>query len=72
MEYQIINIKTAMSSNPVYGGLSFVEAERDIPFAIKRIYCIYGTDQGIHRGFHAHKLNWQLLFCPHIIYLSKI
>ena len=65
MDYELINIKTAMNPDSAYGGLSVVEGERDIPFAIKRVYYIYETEQGVHRGFHAHKRNWQLLVCPY-------
>lgn len=65
MNYEIMKIRSAVSPDSRYGGLSFVEGERDIPFAIKRIYCIYETEKGLHRGFHAHKLNYQLLFCPY-------
>lgn len=65
MEYEVINIKTALDPNPDIGGLSFVEGEKDIPFQMRRIYFIYQTQAGIHRGFHAHKQNWQLLFCPY-------
>jgi dTDP-4-dehydrorhamnose 3,5-epimerase-like enzyme len=61
---EIIKIRTISDDDPDYGRLSFVEAEKDIPFPIKRIYYIYRTGQGYHRGFHAHKHNWQLLFCP--------
>lgn len=65
MEYEVIKIKTVMSSEKICGGLSFVEGERDIPFAIKRFYCVYETEQGMRREFHAQKSNWQLLFCPY-------
>ena len=65
MNYELMNMNTVMNPNPKLGGLSFVEAERDIPFSIKRIYCIYKTEEHQHRGFHAHKKNWQLLFCPY-------
>lgn len=65
MKYQIMRLNTVWNKDPKLGGLSFVESERDIPFAIKRIYCIYKTEENQHRGFHAHKKNWQLLFCPY-------
>lgn len=65
MNYQIMQLNTVWSNDSKLGGLSFVESERDIPFAIKRIYCIYKTEVNQHRGFHAHKKNWQLLFCPY-------
>ena len=65
MKYQVMSLNTVMNKDPKLGGLSFIESERDIPFAIKRIYCIYKTEENQHRGFHAHKKNWQLLFCPY-------
>lgn len=65
MKYEIVNLKTVTNEDEKLGGLTFIEAERDIPFAIKRIYCIYKTEENQHRGFHAHKKNWQLLFCPY-------
>lgn len=65
MKYQVFDLHTVMDPRPGYGGLSFVEAERDVPFPFRRLYYIYETDKGVHRGFHAHTLNWQLLFCPH-------
>lgn len=37
------------------GHLCVAEFEKEIPFEIKRVYWIYGTAQGIERGFHAHK-----------------
>lgn len=37
------------------GALVALEANRQIPFDIKRVYYIYGSAQGIARGFHAHK-----------------
>lgn len=65
MNYEVINIRTVMNEDLAYGGLSFFEGEHDIPFAIKRVYCIYETEAGLHRGYHAHKLNYQMLFCPY-------
>ena len=37
------------------GSLIAVEANKDIPFAIARVYYIFGTKEGVERGFHAHK-----------------
>lgn len=65
MNYQVIKLNTVWNEDPKLGGLSFVESERDIPFTIKRIYYIYKTEENQHRGFHAHKKNWQLLFCTY-------
>lgn len=63
--YRLFDMRTVMNKNPKLGGLSFVEENVDIPFDIKRIYSIYQTESGQHRGFHAHKTNWQLIFCPY-------
>lgn len=65
MKYRTLEIKTAWNADPKQGRLSFVEGERDIPFSIKRVYWITETEADLHRGFHAHKLNSQLLFCPY-------
>ena len=45
------------------GALTFLEGERDIPFAIKRVYYIYDVAPGERRGFHAHKRLQQYLVC---------
>ncbi len=45
--------------------LSFLEAERDIPFAIKRVYYIFDVADGARRGLHAHKKLQQVLICIH-------
>ena len=37
------------------GKLVVVEGEKDIPFAIKRIFYIYGSDATVVRGQHANK-----------------
>ena len=47
------------------GSLSFFEAEKDIPFQIKRIYFIYDVPNKSTRGFHAHKKLKQALWCLH-------
>lgn len=47
------------------GSLSFLEAERHIPFPIRRIYYIYDVASGARRGFHAHKNLRQVLICIH-------
>jgi dTDP-4-dehydrorhamnose 3,5-epimerase-like enzyme len=37
------------------GSLTFVEGEQDVPFAIKRVYHLYGVPPGGARGGHAHR-----------------
>ena len=63
--YRVIDVKTVKNEDPKYGALSFLEGKRDIPFPIRRVYWITETEADLHRGFHAHKLNCQLLYCPY-------
>ena len=65
LNYRIIDVKTIKNEDPKYGALSFLEVKRDVPFPIRRVYWITETEANLHRGFHAHKLNCQLLFCPY-------
>ena len=37
------------------GELIALEQNRQIPFEIERVYYIIRTEQGVKRGFHAHK-----------------
>lgn len=45
------------------GGLVSFEAEKGIPFEIKRVYCIYSPKDGKPRGFHAHRKLKQVAVC---------
>ena len=63
--YRVIEIKTIRHKDPKFGALTFLEGKRDIPFPIRRVYWITETEAELHRGFHAHKLNCQLLYCPY-------
>jgi dTDP-4-dehydrorhamnose 3,5-epimerase-like enzyme len=47
------------------GELVFLEANRDIPFEVKRVYYIYGVKKAARRGFHAHKKLEQAYICIH-------
>lgn len=47
------------------GMLISLEEYNDIPFEIKRVYYMYDTKEGVHRGFHAHKFLEQILICIH-------
>lgn len=60
---KVVRIRTVPTENK--GCLSFFEAQRDIPFEIRRIYYISNVPEGERRGFHAHKELKQLLFCPY-------
>lgn len=45
------------------GSLVALEAEKNIPFKIKRVYYIFGAQQGMARGFHAHHNLKQVVIC---------
>ncbi len=45
------------------GWLVALEAERNIPFPVRRVYYIYGTQPGVRRGKHAHRKLHQVLIC---------
>lgn len=45
------------------GSLIAVEQGADLPFAVRRVYYIYGTVDGVARGFHAHHDLQQLAIC---------
>ena len=47
------------------GQLIALEEDKDIPFAIKRVYYMYDTGKGVVRGKHAHKSLEQILICIH-------
>jgi len=45
------------------GMLSVIEGERDIPFAIARVYFLAGTPGDLVRGSHAHRALEQYAMC---------
>ncbi len=45
------------------GSLLALEGNKHVPFDIKRVYYIYGTQEGVARGFHAHKELKQVAIC---------
>lgn len=60
---------TKMISFPSFDGkfgmLVPVEAEKDIPFPIRRVYYIINVPKDAHRGFHSHRALEQVLICLH-------
>ncbi len=45
------------------GSLVALEGSKTVPFEIKRVYYIFGTQQGVARGFHAHHKLQQVAIC---------
>ena len=46
------------------GMLIALEEKKNIPFEVKRVYFVYDTLAGVHRGKHAHRTLKQVLFSP--------
>ena len=44
------------------GSLIVAESQKNTPFEIKRVYCLYGMNTE-PRGFHAHKNLQQVMVC---------
>jgi len=47
--------------NDPRGNLTFIEANRHIPFGIRRVYYLYDVPGGSERGGHAHRALHQLI-----------
>lgn len=45
------------------GSLIALEKGEDFPFDIKRVYYIYGTENSVIRGRHAHRKLEQVIIC---------
>jgi dTDP-4-dehydrorhamnose 3,5-epimerase-like enzyme len=45
------------------GSLVALEALRTVPFEVKRVYYIFGTQPGVSRGYHAHRALQQVAVC---------
>ena len=43
------------------GSLTVIEAEKDIPFVVRRAYWIYNVPEGQERGKHANRMTYQYL-----------
>ena len=54
------------------GDLSVVEAVKDIPFEVKRVFWNYNVPEGKSRGAHAHKRLRQLLIALNGSFTVKV
>jgi dTDP-4-dehydrorhamnose 3,5-epimerase-like enzyme len=45
------------------GSLVALEANKSVPFDIKRVYYIFDSKEGVSRGFHAHRNLKQVAVC---------
>src|SRR4029077_10048744 len=57
-ECRLVSLRTVDDPR---GSLTIVEAERDIPFPIERVYHLHGVPAGGRRGGHAHLRLQQVL-----------
>jgi dTDP-4-dehydrorhamnose 3,5-epimerase-like enzyme len=60
MNYKIIPIQVYGDDR---GSLISLEELKNVPFPIKRVYCIYDTKPDQERGKHAHKELEQIIVC---------
>ena len=58
MEPAIINLKKILDPR---GNLSIIEADKEIPFSIRRAYWIYDVPGGETRGGHAYKTLFEFV-----------
>lgn len=61
-DVKLVNIRNHPDAN---GNLGFLEAEKDVPFRITRMFYVFGVHPNDIRGQHAHKLCRQFLICVH-------
>lgn len=59
----LIKIISFKSLGDERGSLVALEGNKNVPFDIKRVYCLFGTKEGVSRGFHAHRNLKQIAVC---------
>ena len=59
----LINIIHFPSHGDQRGQLIALEANKTVPFDIKRVYYLFGTKENLARGFHGHKNLRQVAVC---------
>ena len=59
----LVKIMNFHSLGDERGSLFALESNKNIPFDIKRVYCIFVTKDGVSRGFHAHRNLKQVAVC---------
>jgi dTDP-4-dehydrorhamnose 3,5-epimerase-like enzyme len=60
---KLINIVCFPPLGDDRGSLVAMEVHKTVPFDVKRIYYIFGTQAGVSRGFHAHRALQQVAVC---------
>ena len=63
---RLLRFREHRESGDSRGALAAIEAHKDIPFPIRRVYYIYDVGQReVRRGFHAHRNLEQVMVCVH-------
>ncbi len=60
-----INIVPLQKHGDERGMLVALEEQKNVPFDIKRVYYMFGTQKNVRRGYHAHKELIQLAIPIH-------
>lgn len=61
----LINLIEFKSLGDSRGELIALESNKEIPFDVKRVYYVFGTQHGAIRGLHAHKELKQVAIAMH-------
>ena len=61
--YSLVELVEIPQRGDARGQLSVAEVGGALPFPVRRVYWIHGTQPGVSRGFHAHKQLRQLCVC---------
>lgn len=59
----LINIIDLPSLGDERGSMVAIEAEKNVPFKVQRVYYIFGTKPQVSRGYHSHINLQQLAIC---------
>ncbi|OJV16070.1 MAG: hypothetical protein BGO27_04410 [Alphaproteobacteria bacterium 33-17] len=62
-DQNLINIKQIEDQDPKNGKIIVLQENENIPFDIKRVYCIFCSNKDTVRGKHAHKNLKQAIIC---------
>lgn len=60
-----VNLLQLANLSDARGNLVSLEANKNVPFSIQRVYYLFGTEENARRGFHAHKHLQQLIVAVH-------
>ncbi len=59
----LVNLIKLQTHGDARGSLVAIDEGTVVPFAVKRVYYLYHTVEGVSRGYHAHKQLKQVAVC---------